>query len=120
MQQSPHARVLTRLKCGERKLLYPHGFNKSERIKFEATLFLEINATQASAKSDLKQAIGLILHPFAPESIAREVVNYLNESSGPLVGQFEKHFYEKNKLKTTSVVSYAVKQVVNACARCGN
>jgi hypothetical protein len=36
----------------------------------------------------------------------------MNDHSGPLLGQFEKYFYEKNKLKTTSVVSYAVKPIV--------
>lgn len=85
--------------------------SKQDRIKFEAKLFLEINATQTNAKSDLKQAIGLLLNPFSPESIAKDVLNHLNDNNGPLFDQFERFFYEKNKLKTTSIVSYALKPI---------
>jgi DGQHR domain-containing protein len=93
-------------------IVYPNGMTKGSKTKFEAKLFLEINATQTNAKSDLKQAIGLLLKPFSAESIAKDVVNHLNDSSGPLFDAFERYFYEKNKLKTTSVVSYAVKPIV--------
>jgi hypothetical protein len=46
------------------------------------------------------------------ESIAKEVVNQLNEGQGPLQGEFQAYFFDKGKLKTTSVVSYAIKQIV--------
>src|SRR5262249_9033572 len=36
-------------------IIYPPGLSDSDRVKFEATIFLEINATQTNAKSDLKQ-----------------------------------------------------------------
>jgi hypothetical protein len=36
----------------------------------------------------------------------------LNEDHGPLVGEFQTYFFDKGKLKTTSVVSYAVRQIV--------
>jgi len=97
-------------------IVYPAGLSKIERTKFEAKLFLEINATQTSAKSDLKQVIGLLLYPFSPESIAKDVLNHLSENHGPLFDCFERFFFEKNKLKTTSVVSYAVKPIVRLTA----
>jgi DGQHR domain-containing protein len=93
-------------------IVYPPGLTALKKTKFEATLFLEINSTQTNAKSDLKQAIGLLLHPFSSESIAKDVVNQLNEGHGPLMGEFQAYFFDKGKLKTTSVVSYAVKQIV--------
>ena len=92
-------------------IIYPPSTSTSERIKFEAGLFLEINANQTNAKSDVKQAIGLLLHPFSPESIAKQVVNRLNDD-GPLSNQFERYFFEKGKLKTTSVVSYGIRHIV--------
>lgn len=91
-------------------IIYPTSISSNERTKFEAKLFLEINANQTNAKSEVKQAIGLLLNPYSPESIAKDVVNRLNDS-GPLFGQFERYFFEKGKLKTTSVVSYGIRHV---------
>jgi DGQHR domain-containing protein len=92
-------------------VIYPQGLSRAERSKFEATLFLEINATQTNARSDLKQAISVLLHPFSQDSIARQIVNALNDQ-GALGGQFERYFFDKGKIKTTTIVSYGVKPLV--------
>jgi DGQHR domain-containing protein len=92
-------------------IIYPTTIGAEEKTKFEATLFLEINATQTNAKSDLKQAISVLLEPFSNVSIAKNVVNRLNEG-GSLADQFERFFFDKAKLKTTSVVSYGVRPLV--------
>ena len=92
-------------------IIYPETITASERTKFEAQLFYEINSNQTNAKSDVKQAIELLLNPFSPESIAKDIVNRLNDQ-GPLAGKFERYFFEKGKLKTTSVVSYGIRHVV--------
>ncbi|MES0055183.1 DGQHR domain-containing protein [Mesorhizobium sp. M0078] len=93
-------------------IIYPKGIPVQEKEKFEAKLFLEINSTQTNAKSDLKQAIGIILDPFSVEAIATRVVAALGVSGGPLSGEIGTYFYESNKLKTTSIVSYAMKSLV--------
>lgn len=90
-------------------IVYPLNTIESDRTKFEAKLFLEINSNQANARSDLKQAIGLILKPF--ESIPRAVLESLNKK-GPLERLFEVHYFDKGKLKTTSVVSYGLSALV--------
>jgi DGQHR domain-containing protein len=92
-------------------VIYPPNLSGPERSKFEATLFLEINATQTNAKSDLKQAIGILLQPFSQDSLARRVVNSINDK-GPLSNEFERYFYDKGKIKTTSIVSYGLKQLI--------
>jgi len=94
-------------------IVFPKNMTSNERLKFEAKLFLEINANQTNAKSDLKQEISLVINPFAPESIAKSVVNYLNDKHGPLTDQFERFFFEKELLKTTSVVSFAIRPLTN-------
>jgi hypothetical protein len=91
-------------------IIYPDAYSKSEKAKFEARLFLEINTNQATAKSNLKQDIGLLIHPYSSDSIARRVVNGLNEI-GPLSDEFERFFFDKVKIKTTTVVSYGVKPI---------
>lgn len=91
-------------------VIYPQSFGPKERSKFEATLFLEINSTQTNAKSDLRQAIGVMLQPHSPDSVAR-VVSRLNEQ-GPLIDKFERYFFDKGKLKSTTIVSYGLKPLL--------
>jgi DGQHR domain-containing protein len=93
-------------------IIYPANIKDIDKTKFEANLFLEINSTQVKTKSDLKQAIGLLLKPFSSESIAKATINRLNNSSGPLEDQFERHFYDSGKIKTTSIVSYGLKPII--------
>lgn len=93
-------------------IVYPQGLTDSEQIRFEAGLFLEINSNQAGAKPELKQSIALLLTPFDNGSIAREVVNRLNDISSSVGGEFEKYFYDKGKIKIASIVSFGVKPLV--------
>jgi len=92
-------------------ILYPKTENKEKKLKFEAELFLEINSTQTNASSELKQDIELMIDPFSSTSIAKSILNKLNES-GPLENLFERHFYEKGRLKTASIISYGLKPLV--------
>lgn len=92
-------------------IIYPKTMSENDRIKFEAKLFLEINSTQTNAKSELKQAIGTILKPFNSESIARITINRLN-TNGALLDVFAQYFFDTDKVKTTSIVSYALKPIV--------
>ena len=92
-------------------IIYPPKFPAREREKFEARLFLEINSTQTNAKSQLKQAIGLVLDPFASESVATRVLSQLAKT-GPLAGTIEQYFFDTNKLKTSSIVSYGLRPLV--------
>ncbi|PKD18395.1 hypothetical protein APR41_04390 [Salegentibacter salinarum] len=92
-------------------IIYPDTILDQDKTKFEANLFLEINSNQSNAKSDIKQAIGLILKPFSSESIAKALINKLN-NNGPLEDNFERHFYDKKKIKTTSIVSYGLKPLI--------
>lgn len=92
-------------------IIYPPGLSDIEREKFEARLFLEINSTQTNAKSHLKQAIGLVLEPFASESIAARVLSQLAKT-GPLQGVVEQYFFDTDKLKTSSIVSYGLRPLV--------
>lgn len=92
-------------------IVYPPGTDALERTRFEAKLFLEINDKQTRAKGDLKQAIQTIIEPFSDVAIAKRVVNSL-AATGPLCGYLEEHFFDRGKIKTTSIVSYGMRHVV--------
>ncbi len=93
-------------------IIYPVGLPDADRARFEAGLFLEINSTQNSAKSDLKQAIAVITEPYSADSIGKRVVTRLGQM-GPLEGLLERHYFDTAKLKTSSMVSFALARLVN-------
>lgn len=92
-------------------ILFPADTSPQEKRRFEAKLFLEINSKQQAPKSDLKQKIAELLEPLSPISIARKIILKLNQS-GPLADVFEKHFYEQDKIKTASIISYGLKPLI--------
>jgi len=92
-------------------ILYPPGTDLLARTQFEARLFLEINDKQTRARGDLKQAIQTILEPYSDVAVAKRVVSSLAET-GPLCGYLEEHFFDRGKIKTTSIVSYAMRHLV--------
>eukprot|EP01132_Coremiostelium_polycephalum_P015967 gene15967-19238_t len=92
-------------------ILYPKNENEDKRLKFEAKLFLEINANQSGASSGLKQEIEYYLIPFSTTSIAKYVINQLN-LGGPLGTFFERYSYEKDKIKTASIISFGLKPLI--------
>jgi DGQHR domain-containing protein len=92
-------------------IVYPSGTDQLTRTQFEAKLFLEINDKQTRTRGDLKQAIQTIVEPFSDIAIAKKVITLLAES-GPLCGYLEEHFYDRQKIKTTSIVSYGMRHIV--------
>ncbi len=92
-------------------VIFPKGIDPAERIKKEAQIFLEINDKQSRAKGDLKQAIQTIVDPYNPIAIAKSIVSRLAKK-GPLSGLLEDHYFGEGKIKTTSIVSYALQHIV--------
>ena len=57
------------------------------------------------------QEIELMINPISSVSIAKKIIEKLNES-GPLSNLLEKYWYEKGKLKTASIVSFGLKPLI--------
>ena len=88
-------------------IIYPPGTKHTERERFEATLFLAINSNQTNAPTPLRQEIEVFLTPYSPVAIGRQVMRRL-AATGPLSGYVEEYFFDKGKLKTSSIVSYGL------------
>ena len=88
-------------------IIYPPDTNQADAERFEATLFLAINANQTNAPPALRQEIEVILKPYSATAIGKQVIQRL-AVSGPLAGHIENYFFDKGKLKTTSIVSYGL------------
>jgi DGQHR domain-containing protein len=92
-------------------ILYPKNELEDKRMKFEAKLFMEINATQAGADTNVKQEIISILNPFSSTSISKHILTKLN-ANGPLQGQFTQYWYESTKIKTSSIISFGLRPLL--------
>lgn len=93
-------------------LIFPGNWTSDQKRDFEARLFLEINDTQARAKSVLKQGIEVVLNPFSTVAIAKEITNRLSRK-GPLEGLLQTNFFDPpDKIKTSSIVSYGLSPLV--------
>src|SRR5690606_30495183 len=97
-------------------IIYLDNVGDPGKTRFEAGLFLEINSTQSNAKSELKQAINQLIRPFLADSIARDVLDKLNDGQGALSGNFSQSFFDAGGLRTTSVVSYGLRPLVRPSA----
>ena len=91
---------------------FPKNYPESDRQKFEANLFKEINTKQTKVKSDLIQSIDLVLDPFKGTSVATRVLDELANSGGPLDSYIAQYFFDTDKLKKASIISYALQQLV--------
>lgn len=88
--------------------VYPESWKERQRMAFEAGLFLEINANQTKVPPDVRHNVEMMTAPFSDTSIAARILFGLNSRSGPLELAFQRYFYETNKIKTASVISYAM------------
>jgi DGQHR domain-containing protein len=92
-------------------IVFPTHIDELQKRIFEAKLFLEINDKQSRAKGDLKQAIQTIVEPYHPVAIAKSIITRLAKD-GPLAGLLQDHYFGDGKIKTTSIVSYALRHIV--------
>lgn len=90
---------------------YPPKASAVSRQRFEAKLFLDINDKQTRVKSDLRQSIKRIVEPFSTLAIAKAVIEKM-AATGPLTGLLEVHFFDRQKIKTASIVSYGLQHIV--------
>ena len=92
-------------------IIFPKIESKENRLKFEANLFLEINANQKKVGQLIQQEIQMQTMPFSSIAIGKCILNILNEH-GPLVNLIEMYSYEKGKIKTASIVSFGLKPLI--------
>lgn len=88
-------------------IIIPPKWNSLKQAKFQSKLFLEINSNQQSASSQLHQELDSLLHPLSATSISKNIINRLNEKS-PLEGCFAIHLEDEHKIKTASIISFAL------------
>lgn len=92
-------------------IIFPAKETKETRLKFESKLFLEINSTQKKVSQQIQQEIQLQINPFSTIAIGKDILNMLN-CHGALHDKIEIYSYEKDKIKTASIVSFGLKPLI--------
>lgn len=92
-------------------IIFPKNESREKRLKFEANLFLEINANQKKVEQRIQQEIQMQTMPFSNVAIGKCILNILNEH-GPLVNLIEIYTFEKGKIRTSSIVSFGLKPLI--------
>ena len=92
-------------------IIYPASTKDSDKGEFESKLFLEINDKQSKVRSELRQSIQTIVHPFTAIAISRAIISKMG-NKGPLENMLEIHSFDSGKIKTTSIVSYGLVHLV--------
>lgn len=88
-------------------IIIPPNWNPLKQAKFQSKLFLEINSNQQSANSQLHQEIDSLLHPLSATCISKNIIKRLNEHS-PLENRFAIHLEDEHKIKTASIIGFAL------------
>lgn len=97
-------------------IIFPSDYVKDKRLKFQATIFNEINSTQSNVNSQLKQEIELMISPFSSIAIGKKILEQLN-LNGPFKNKIEQNIFDKGKLKTASVVSFGLRPLIKIDAK---
>lgn len=91
-------------------VVFPKSITETERVRFEAKLFQEINTKQTSVKSSLTQEIACLLDPFSTVAMAKIVLQRLARKNKALVNRVMLSSLDTDTslLKTSSIVSYGL------------
>lgn len=92
-------------------IIFPKTESQENRLKFEAGLFLEINSNQKKVGQLIQQEIQMQIMPFSNIAVGKRILNMLNDH-GSLANMIELYSYEKDKIKTASIVSFGLKPLI--------
>ena len=92
-------------------IVFPPGLDEISRDRFAAQLFLQINSRQTKPPPELTQEIDVLLRPNAVTSMARRILSVMGQR-GPLEGEFVSPLSETGRIRTASVVNYALVPLV--------
>jgi DGQHR domain-containing protein len=96
-------------------LIFPVDMNALERRKFESSIFLDINSEAKQVPPDVLLFIETLSDPFSDLGISRQVLDRMNRS-GPFEGLFQMSLMEESRIKTSSIIKFALRYLVAIAA----
>lgn len=92
-------------------LFFPKEMSMEKRLKIQSEIFNDINSNAKSVPANILLQIKRIMNPIADESIAQFVVEKLNKQD-PFMGMLQLSSFEHGKIKTASIVRFALRYTV--------
>ena len=92
-------------------LIFSPTIGETARRKYESEIFLDINSNAKPVPQDVLLFIETLKDPFSDLGIARRVLEGLNQESA-FHDLFELSLIEKAKIKTTSIIKFALRNLV--------
>ena len=89
-------------------IVFPENMSQQQRKKIESELFLIINSNAKSVSQNILLRIREIIEPLSDLSIAQRVIEDLN-TRNTLRGMFELSALDESKIKTASIVRFALR-----------
>lgn len=92
-------------------LVFPKDMRSEERAKIQSEIFLDINSNAKAVPPAVLLQIKRIKNPIADESLAQFVIESLNKN-GIFKDMFQMSSLENGKIKTASIVRFALRYLV--------
>lgn len=92
-------------------LVFPKDMKLEERARIQSEIFYDINSNSKPIPQNVLLQIKRIQNPISDESIAQFVIESLN-SVGVFKGMLQLSSLEKGKIKTASIVKFALRYLV--------
>lgn len=99
-------------------LIFPKEMPMEKRSKIQSEIFNDINSNAKSVPPNILLQIKRIMNPVADESIAQFVIEKLNMQD-PFSGMLQLSSLESGKIKTASIVRFALRYLVTTTPAAG-
>jgi DGQHR domain-containing protein len=93
-------------------LIFPSNMENFERLKIQSEIFLDINSNAKPVQPGILLHIQRLNDPFTDSGIAKQVIEKLNKEE-PFKEMLEISTLDKGKIKTTSIVKFALQNIVS-------
>lgn len=94
-------------------LVFPKDMSPADRIRIQSEIFLDINMNAKAVPQNILLQIKRIGNPIADESLAQFVIEKLNKS-GIFQNMFQISALDTGKIKTASIVRFALRYLVTS------
>lgn len=94
-------------------LVFPENMPNADRVRIQSEIFLDINMNAKSVPQNVLLQIKRIGDPISDESLAQFVIEKLNKE-GIFQNLFQISSLDNGKIKTASIVRFALKYLVTA------
>lgn len=93
-------------------LVFPKSMKKSERIRIESEIFLDINSNAKTIPPNVLLQIEMLIEPLSDIGLARRIIEEVNRGNGCLSNMFAMSSLDKAKIKIASIVKFALRYLV--------